>query len=548
MDLAHELKREHEQLVQGRSNHERDWTSIERQLSMLGPNFQVQTVEPGQRNNDRQFDITASLALLRFGAAIDSLVSPTTQRYHGLQAIDPTARKRSRVKKFCEKATEVLFARRYRMRANFQSNMFSCYAGLGAYGNMAMFLTRDARFRNNVYQPVHLSECYFAENDSGLVDTVHRRRRPTLKMMAERYGIDALPEKWRLQHEKNPFERVTVVYITKPREDYDPGRLDAKGKPWGHYVLALDDCELLEESGYDEFPWAIARYVTEASTEVYGRGPGHLALPSINTVQEMTKTQLRSGQRAVDPPVLLPGDTLMRPFDMRAGALNRGLVSMNGTPLAVPFQTNARLEWAEEMIERHRLAINDAFLVTLFRILVDEGRMITATEALLRAQEKGQLLAPTMGRTQAEFFGSLIQRELQLAWEDGELEDMPEELQESGGLQVEYTAPLNRLMRAEDAIAILRSVEALAPMANLDPNVQFVMKMPDAFREICEINGVPQRLMNTPEEVEALAAGDAQAAEQEQLIAAAPIAASALKDMVAARAQAQNSPGATPLG
>jgi len=547
MKLAEDIKRAHEQMAQGRANWESDWRTIEMNLSLLGPTFQNTTTTPGQRNSQKQFDITATLALQRFGAAVDSLVSPTTQRYHGLEPIDPALRKRSRIKRWCEHATEVLFARRYRMRSNFQSNMYSCYASLGAYGNMAMFIYADPVTGANVYRPVHLSQLWFAENESGLVDTVHWMRTPEVRQMVEKYGLENLPDKWKSLYETNQHTRVPVLYCTRPRRDYDPGRLDARGKPWGHYVIAYDDCEMLEEAGFDKWPWGVARYVTEASEEVYGRGPGHLSLPAQNLVNEMTKTQLRSGQRAVDPPVLLPGDTLMRPFDMRSGALNRGMVSMNGTPLAVPFNNQARLDWAEEMIERHRLSINDAFLVTLFRILVDEGRVITATEALLRAQEKGQLLAPTMGRTQAEFFGSLIDRELQLAWDVGQLDDMPPEIAESGGLQVQYSAPLNRLMRAEDAIAILRSVEAMAPMANLDPNVQFVMKMPDAFREICEINGVPERLMNTPEEVEQMAAGDAQAAEQEQLIAAAPIAASALKDLAAARAQAGNSPGATPL-
>jgi hypothetical protein len=394
-----------------------------------------------------------------------------------------------------------------------------------------------------MYQPVHLNEVWLSEDDTGMVDTVHRMRRPTVRNMAERYGEQALPDKWRLMLEKNPYERVEVLTCTKPRTDYDHGRLDAKGKRYGFYVIAYDECLLLEESGYNTFPWSIARYHSEISADVYGRGPAHMALPAINSVNEMRKTQLRAGQRAVDPPVLLPSDSLMRPFDMRSGALNRGMVSQNGTPLAIPFGTGAQLQWSQELIGDERLAINDAFLVTLFRILIDEGRTITATEALLRAQEKGQLLSPTMGRTQAEFFGACIARELEMAWEDGSLGDMPDELVESGGLMVEYTAPLNRLMRADDAIAILRSVEAMGPMVQIDPNVQYVLKTEDAFREICEINGVPQRLLNTPDDVRLMAQGDSQAAAQEQLLAAAPVAASTLKDLAAARAQAGNAPG-----
>ena len=67
----------------------------------------------------------------------------------------------------------------------------------------------------------------------------------------------------------------------------------------------------------------------------------------------------------------------------------------------------------EQKMEQRRVAIDDAFLVTLFQILVDTPRM-TATEALIRAQEKGMLLTPTMGRQQSEALGPQIERELDL--------------------------------------------------------------------------------------------------------------------------------------
>jgi hypothetical protein len=122
-DIAQDIKRNHQSLAQYRANFERDWRSIEERLSILGSHFQTTAQEPGRRGTDRQFDITATLALQKFGAAMDSLISPSTQRYHGLAPIDPVLRKRARLKRWCEEATDVLFARRYRMRANFQAQM-----------------------------------------------------------------------------------------------------------------------------------------------------------------------------------------------------------------------------------------------------------------------------------------------------------------------------------------------------------------------------------------------------------------------------------------
>ena len=542
-DIVEQVLRDHSVMVQRRANFERKWRNTELRMSSLGAHFQTVDTQPGQVGTDKQFDITATLAGQKFAAAMDSLISPATQRYHGLVAAERGVAKKARVKRWCEEAALVLFARRYRARANFQAQMFTCYGSIGMYGTSAMFIDRQADRRANLYSPAHLSEVYIDEGESGLIDTVHRMRYRSIRVLAQKYGMENLPDKLQMQARTDINTRVEVLTCTKPRMDYDPERLDAKGKRFAHYVILPDCRHLLEDGGYRTFPWAVARYFAEISNETYGSGPAQIAMPAINGVNEQMKTQLRAGQQAVHPAILLPTDSLARPFDMRSGALNRGMVNAQGTPMAHPFNNGARLADGEAMIEQQRLSINDAFLVTLFRILIDEGRAITATEALLRAQEKGQLLSPTMGRTQAEHFGAQIAAELELAFEDGELPPMPMELIEAGGmLEVEYSAPLNRLMRSEDSIAILRSVEVMGPMAQIDPDVQHVMKVKEAYREVCEINGVPERLLNSPEEVAALVADSQQQAQLQQLLAAAPVAASTIKDLSMARATAGNAP------
>ena len=56
-----------------------------------------------------------------------------------------------------------------------------------------------------------------------------------------------------------------------------------------------------------------------------------------------------------------------------------------------------------------RAAVNDALYIRLFQILVQNPQM-TATEVVERTNEKGILLAPTVGRQQSEYLGPLIDR------------------------------------------------------------------------------------------------------------------------------------------
>ena len=85
-------------------------------------------------------------------------------------------------------------------------------------------------------------------------------------------------------------------------------------------------------------------------------------------------------------------------------------VTPDGKPLvhALPV---GNLSLAKEMMELERDTINEGFLVTLFQILIDTPQM-TATEVIERTNEKGILLAPTVGAVGEERLDSQIEREL----------------------------------------------------------------------------------------------------------------------------------------
>ena len=271
-----------------------------------------------------------------------------------------------------------------------------------------------------------------------------------------------------------------------------------------------------------------------------------MALAAIKNLNEMVKTMMRSAQMTVAPPLLVTEDALMRQFDMRSGSLNYGGLDMNGNEMVKALRLDGRFDLGEYMVDRATRIINDAFLVNLFQIRVDNPQM-TATEAMLRAQEKGQLLAPTMGRIQSEQFSVIVERELDILARAGSLPPMPQALIEAGGeYAIEFSAPLNKLQRSEDAIGILRTQEALAPMAQIDPNVMDVFDVKEAARVLADVYGAPSRVLRSKKAVEKIDEDKRAQAEQAAMLQAAPIAASAAKDMAQAQQIARQTPGALP--
>lgn len=537
---ADAIIRRQEKMFADRTIFEQHWREIAERILPRSDHFMRTAWPPGFKHTEKVFDATAGLALERFAAAMESMLTPRTQRWHKLSCKDEKLDQSPAVRAYLDEVTQILFNVRYAPRANFASQAHEVYMSLGAFGTGGMFID-DAVGRGIRYRSVHLSEMFIAENHQGIIDTVHRKFQMTARQAVQRFGSERLSQKIRDAAEKTPDQTFHFLHCVQPNEEIKPGRKDYRGMQYASLYLSLDDREIVQEGGFRAMPYACGRYVT-GPKEIYGRSPAMTVLPDIKMINEMSKTVMRAAHKIVDPPLLLQEDGALQAFDLRPGALNYGGVNDQGQQVVHPLQTGARVDIGLDMMEQRRKLINDAFLVTLFQILVDSPQM-TATEAMLRAQEKGALLAPSMGRQQSEFLGPLIEREIDILARAGVLPPMPDELIEAGGVvEIEYVSPLNRAQRSEEGVAIMRTLEAVAPLAQIDPSVLMVFDPQAIARELADINGVPQKVLRTEDDIRAMEAQQAQAAQAKMLLEAAPVASGVVKDL----AQVQSMTGAAP--
>lgn len=508
--------------------------------------FTSRASQQGQRRDSAQFDSTAALALEKFSAAVESLIVPRTQRWHVLESMDPDLRKLPSVRRYCDDLTNVLFSARYATSAGFIYASGETFQELGAFGNGCMFLDDDVG-RSLRYRAMAFPEVWFATDHTGRVDRVHRKLILTARQAMQKFG-DRCPKPIRDVVEKQPDAEFDFIHCVKARMDWDPGRRDFRGMKFASYYVAPCSQEVVDEGGYRTMPYLPGRFRT-APREVYGRGPAAQVLGQLNTLNEQAKTLLRAGQRAVDPPIMLMDDEGLEPFSLRAGSLNNGYLSSDGTPLAVPFNQNANIPIGLEFLQDSRTVINDAFYVTLFQILVENPNQ-TATEALLRAQEKGELLGPTVGRQQEELLGPMIEREIDILGRvPGLLPEMPPELQEAGGLaSVKYTSPLNRMQQAGDGAAILRWLEAAAPVEQLAPGtIARTANLPGMLRKLADIGGVPEDCLLDEDQQSVAEESQAEMEQAQMLLQAAPVASKAALDMAKAQQLASAQPTAAAL-
>lgn len=480
---------------------------------------------PGQKKTDRQIDATGMMALHRFAAILDSLLTPRNQIWMQLTTQSPELLKNRDVRLWYEAATRVLFQQRYAPIGNFSAMNQQVFQSLGAFGTGGMFIDQAVNVWGTPisqlrYKAIPLGELFIHENHQGIVDGAIRWFRLTARQALQKWG-DKCPETIKAaagKHSEMPFD---FLHRICPRGDYEFGRLDKKGKPFASYYISIQGRCVLGEGGYNTFPIAVTRY-DQTPNEVYGRGPAMMVLPALKTLNAMKTTMLKQAHRAADPVYLVADDGLVD-TKMHPGAINFGGWSMDGKPLIGTLQTG-NFEIGKEAMAEEKSLIADAFLVSLFQILTETPQM-TATEVIERTNEKGILIAPTVGRQQSEYLGPMTDREIDLLAQFGVLPPLPPALREARGeYHVNYTSPLARAQRAQEVAGFQRTIQATLEVVKVtqDPSPFDVFDFDTATRDTAQIQAVPESWMASDQQIADKRKSRAQAAARQEQIQAAP--------------------------
>ncbi|MCH7908720.1 MAG: hypothetical protein IIB38_03790, partial [Candidatus Hydrogenedentes bacterium] len=480
--------------------------------------------QPGEKRQDFIFDSTPTLAIRRLATIFDSLLTPLNGRWHGLRSPIKELNDDPEVRKFYDDVTDILFQSRYRPRAGFAAQNFERWLGLSAFGTATLFIG-DALGDGPNYRNVFLGELFFLQNIVGELDTVYRLYPLTAKMAAEEFGEDKLPEKVTaaLENGKDAGKEFKFIHCVVPNPDHDPNRLHRDFMKFRSWTVSVEDKSVIREAGYNTFPYSTSRFFTSPG-ETYGRSPAIEMLPQIKVLHQERKTQIEAGHRAIAPPLLLRDDGVMNTVDIRAGGTIIGGIDENGNRTVLPLDMGSNLNLSFEMQLADRKMVNSAFFIDLFEILLDTPQM-TATEFLGRAQEKGILLNPIIGRQMSEALGPLVEREIDILAQAGKLPELPPELVEADGdnnYEVEYTGPMARAQKAEGAVGAARTVQTGLDIAAFDPSVLDNYDFDRYIRITKEANGAEESLLRDPDEVKAIRAQREQIETAQALAQAAP--------------------------
>lgn len=515
----------------------------------LSTNANMTQASRQEMRGSRVYDNTINSAANRLAAGLESLIIPQSEKWHGLSTAAINDEETDEEKEWAEELRDFLFSLRYSANSNFVPATQSCLRNVVRYGPAYLYAEEGFGGALIHYASVPVVEAYIGRNRWGTADIFHRKYERTARQVAQILGYDKLPPRVKVLVDdpvkcETKLELVQCIKTRDERKMYNlngtRGYLDSAFA--SYHVLACEEM-VIKEKGFRTFPiscFSWRRY----EGDTYGLSPTIDALTTVREINAVRRSGLRALQQITDPataskakldfvPVLNPGENYP------------GLIDDNGRALVVPINTGQNPSPAFDYAATRAEEIRDMLFVNLFQTLVQNPQM-TATEALIRQEEKGALLGPSGSIIQAGFATNL-DREMSILEDKGLYDQdsrfLPPQSLAGKSIRPTFTSPLDILRKAAESRDSDMVVMAAAEYAkaSMDPSVMDNIDGDEYLRIKQSASRAPQRLLRRKDEIDGLRQARAQAAKAQQGMAAIAQAGKTAKDVVPAAVAAKES-------
>ncbi len=517
-----------------RAPFETDWQDIRyyirpiTQYANYAPQLQFYAVMP-----ETCYDGTAPQALMQLSCALHSYLSNPAERWFEVQldGYHPF-QDDYEVIQWLQTVSDIIYTHYTREGSTLNSALHECYLDIGSFGTCVLEQEWDQDAMSVKFSARPITMCWITEDSKGRVDSLCHQFVWSMRQCMQEFNGE-LPEGMR-KHLKDPDKVFDIIHLVCPRVDRDLKKFNTKNKKWGSYWVCLTTNETILESGYDGFPFHVTRW-QKITGEVYGRSPAKICLPDIKMLNQMERTILKAGQKAVDPPIIVDSDAFLLPIKTSPGAM---IYREERDAKIEPLVNDPNLPWGEEKSKQKREFIEKCFFADWIRMEKENVEM-TAYEVQDRRDEKLRLLSPIFGRLTAEFHGPMIARTYMLLDHHGLIPPAPQSIAKTK-LKVGYLSPAAMAQSGTKAVTISRFMQDLAPMAQVNPDVLDAIDLDKAAQLLATVRGIPRTILRTPDELEQVR----QQKQQQQAVAQAAQTAEPISKSIANLATASSkSPG-----
>lgn len=494
---------------------------------------------PGRQQNLEQFDPTAMTACETMAAFVwGNVMNPATkwfaQEPERSANFDLNLRVGTRlgeldeVKEYCDEVATIMLG--HYEQSNFYYEAFEALIDWGGFGTCDLHIEEkqadaNARpdtsdpFRGFVFTNNPIGTFAIGEDPNGM---------PTERFCRYSRSAGAIVDEFKLanvsgaiaQAYENEREKLfNLIHCIKPRSYTEQKSKAAKHMPFASVYVEKDTHHVLRESGYEEFPDAIARYAKTAG-ELYGRGRGFMALPAIMSVDKLMFDEFEALEMAVKPALLSAiEDGGLGSIQLFPGGFTPVKLPPNMTDVRnaiAPIETGTKWQIVNLKIEEIRDQIERIFNVKHIRQLLEAEKMQTAFEYAQKLVLLNKMLGPVSGRMQAEFLNRTNERSFAILSRRRALPEPPAVLFQHGAkMNWRYNGPLTKAQRSDEAQSINLWIQEITALSQLDPDVPQLVDAKEAARVLGDVHSVPAKVIRSEDQVQKILVALKQKREQE---------------------------------
>lgn len=459
---------------------------------------QITRIEhPGRDKSTDVVDPTGVMASIEMASGLSINLFPPGQRFYNVIMSDRRLNELEDVKQALGRITEISHEKR--ANSNFMLQANETLRSISVFGTGNLFSEWVPGIGLN-YRDYDVGQYLIMENNKGRIDTMMIKFPYTARQAEQEWGEKAgksVLEAMKDADGKKKNDIFWFIRFSRPRETRNPSLTDTLNMPYEAIDVSVKDKVIVFEGGNPEFPYAVPRW-TKSSNEVWGRGQGTFALPSVRQLQVMKKDLTECGNKHNNPALEVlenfEGEVKVYP-----GALN--YVTELGSIRAIEQGARGNFPITKEALEMEQDLVRKMFFNDVFVQLRDlKGDRRTTLEIRERLVEGLQRLGPPIGRLQEEWLTPLVTRDIMLLFRNGELPPLPPEMQ-GRSFKIEYIGRLAMELKSQQArgyqqwVDVGVEIDAVFPVTD---NIDF----DGGFRRLGETLGVSVEDMASQEEVD----------------------------------------------
>lgn len=481
-----------DQLTQRRSTYESKWQNIAHLMRPSRASIRWHYT-PGTPRTQQLFDGTALQAAHDLASALSGSFTSTEFQFFGLKMRYEPLNEDWETQMWLEDvATRMFLALQ---QSNFGSESNQLYQDLVVFGTGCMWMETTIAptggFGKVRFRTMPIAKYLLSEEADGSIHTLIREFSLPAHAVAAEWGT-RISERVRNKVEHSPDELIPILHMMQPFKDRTSDRQQFESR-----YFEKDSKTELAGTAYKNFRYLVPRW-DKASDEEYGTGQGDIAYPDTASLNRAVEMRFKQWAKAIDPPILTVDDGVIGKLRMTAGT--RTVV--RNLDAVKEFQTSARFDVAQFQEEQLRQMIRNAFFAD--QIQLPNKPYMTAFEIQSLLEIMQRRLGPQLGRLKEEYARPLLTFLFEEMWQGGAIPPPPPLVQQAQAqglatIDVEYESPLTRVQRTSMVTAIERTLQVAGPLAAAAPNVTDNLDTDQAFRVMAETNGVPSKLLRSPD-------------------------------------------------